>query len=115
MPTSPSGLDVRAAFLSEVVTKLYAVVAVPGTAVPLSTTPLYVKKAAITATRAAAVNAGLVFIGDSEVDKDTSRQRSLNPGDEWDLPIAEGELKDLSTVYVDAETATDGVYVMYDL
>ena len=99
--------------MSTELTALYQAVAVPGTGEKVTATPLAVRRAIVIATREDAVNTGLVFVGDSTVNKDSSRQRYLSPGDEWDVPIARGRTFDLSTLYVDAVTVTDGVCVMY--
>jgi hypothetical protein len=98
---------------AKTLTYLVKAVATAGTGVALAATATPAIIAYVKAKRAGAANTGKVYVGDSAVDKTTPQEFDLNPGESMQLPIAPGTSLDLATVYVDADTATDGVVVLY--
>jgi len=94
---------------TETVTFFDKAIATPDTALPLVAASTNVRAVWMVAKRADAANAGTVYIRGSTVDKDDVQGISLAPGDYLELPIPAGSVIDLNTVYIDADTATDGV------
>ena len=80
-----------------------------GTALAFFTTETTVRKFWLVAKKVGGANAGNVYIGDSTVDRTTSQQLVLAPGDYWELDTPQHSSIDLSTLYVDADNAADGV------
>jgi len=94
---------------AETITWFDKPVATPDTSVPLAAAAANVRAVWMVAKRTDAANAGTVYIKDSTVDKDNKQGVALAPGDYFEIPIPAGTTIDLHTVYVDADTATDGV------
>ena len=93
-------------------------VAVPGTAVPLTTSNINVRAFWVQAKRISGDNTGKIYIGTLDVDQDganDAEELELNPGDYWEMPIPADVTINLSTVFIDAVTATDGVVGGYIL
>lgn len=88
-------------------------VTTPSTAVPLSSTRIYASSLFLMAKKAASDNTGNVFIGASGLDQGVDEGIELRPGDYWEPYIKDSEKIDLSTVYIDADTAADGVVGFY--
>ena len=89
---------------------------IPGaiaTPVPLSATKLQVATVVIKAFRNRAVNTGNVYLGIAATND--TQTFPLTPGQELRLEAPEDTLIDLSKIYVDAATVTDGVCVSYVL
>jgi hypothetical protein len=59
------------------------------------------------------VNAGNVYIGTAAVDKDTSQQIVLAPGDKYEFTAPAGVSTDLDAWFVDADNAADGITGYY--
>lgn len=95
--------------------RLAQVVAAPATAVALTTTEIHAKTVSIQAKKAASDNTGNVFIGPTGLTRGTVEGIELEPGDEYTLPIPAGDFIDLRSIYVDADTAADGVVVLYTI
>jgi hypothetical protein len=96
--------------MSGVVLKTLAnqTVASAGTAEALSSTPV---AALAVQVQALSGNTGAVYVGDSDVA--SSRPGvSLSAGQVWSYS-GEGNLFDLSEIYVDVETSGEGVSVIY--
>jgi len=94
---------------AETITWFDKPVATPDTSVPLAAAAANVRAVWMVAKRTDAANAGTVYIRGSTVDKDNIQGVPLAPGDYFEIPIPAGTTIDLNTVYVDADTATDGV------
>ena len=93
--------------------RLVKAVATPSTAQQLTATAGYADSAVIQARRTAGNNAGNVFIGISTEDQGLIETIELPPGDSISLLPVPGQRYDLTKLYVDADTATDGVVVLY--
>ena len=85
----------------------------PGTKLPLSATHLRVIYVELTAKRAADNNTGNVFIGGTGLAAGSAEQIQLEEGDQWSRTARLGECFDLYEMYIDADTATDGVVGYY--
>lgn len=85
------------------------------TAVPLSTTELWVDILILQAKKVAGDNTGNVFRGDSTLDQGVKEGIEMEPGDYWMWPgsTVQGQSIDLATVYIDADTDGDGVVFEY--
>lgn len=94
-------------------------VAVPGVAealIPIDPlgTSIKARKIWITAKRLAAVNVGNVFVAGLGLVAGALEAGELAPGDHVTLVALPGESSyDLSTIFVDADNATDGVVFTY--
>ena len=88
-------------------------VAVPGTAEPLVAVSTLVTQLVIEARKVGGVNTGIVYLGTSAVDKASSQQITLDPGDNYEFIAAEGQSLDLDSLYIDADTAADGITGWY--
>jgi hypothetical protein len=84
-----------------------AVPAAIATPIPLSATPLLCMSVVIVASRGRTVNAGSVFLGTAATND--SQLFPLIPGQSIQLFGDEDNLLDLSQIYIDAATLTDGV------
>lgn len=84
-------------------------VATPGTGEALVATETWAVAVWVMAKRTDGNNTGDVYVGPSTTDKDSFQWMKLSPGDYWEIPIPAGTAIDLNVIYVDAETATDGV------
>ena len=73
----------------------------------LSAVPLVCSSVVISAGRGRAVNTGTVYLGSS--DANDSQFFPLAPGASVQLFAGDDEMLDLSTIFVDSATATDGV------
>ena len=85
----------------------------PGTKLALSATHIRCTYVEVSAKRAAADNTGNVFIGGTGLVAGTAEQVELAPGDVWWREARSGECFDLYDIYMDADTATDGVAGYY--
>jgi hypothetical protein len=85
-------------------------VAVPGTGVPLLGAATYAISLVVVAR---GTNVGAVYIGDASVDKDTSKQLILSPGNSMSLDAPLGYKISLHDWYIDADNANDGVDFIY--
>ena len=56
---------------------------------------------------ALAANTGAIYVGSSLIA--TGRGKTMLPGDEWPVPISEGEQVDISEVWGDTDTTNDKV------
>lgn len=90
-------------------------VAVAGTAVALAAASTFARGTVlIRAAKAGGANTGNVYLGDSTVDKTTPQFFTLVPGEQFQIPIADGTKIDLNDLYIDCATGnTDGAIVMY--
>lgn len=82
-----------------------------GTPEPLFPTPVMASSVRLIASRGRAANTGTVFLGHL-ADNDTQKY-PLAPGAEIEIESGEDEVLDLSQIYVDAATLTDGVQIVY--
>ena len=88
-------------------------VATAGTAVPLSTTQLFTTAFVI---QANGNNAGLIYVGDSDVSSSNAPYRSTGATNEKEgQPVSRGVIQtfDLSKIYINASSSGDGVKVEY--
>jgi len=90
-----------------------AVVAVPGTAVALSAVSLPVRSFDIMAKKVTGANTGVVYLGNSTVDYATNQGIKLVVDAYWEKHAPPGDTIDLAEVYIDADTAGDGVVFNY--
>ena len=88
-------------------------VAVPGTAEALAGSSTLATQLVLEARRADGANTGVVYLGTSAVDKDSSQQITLDPGDNFVFIVSDGQSIDLDSLYVDAGTTSDGVTGWY--
>lgn len=88
-------------------------VVTPSTALPLVTSSTIVRACILQARKAAGTNTGAVFVGISTEDQGVLETIELSAGDSFTLPIPAGETMDLTSVYVDADNAADGVVGLY--
>jgi hypothetical protein len=93
--------------------ELIKAVAVAGTAEKLVAASTLATYLIVTAKKAAANNAGNVFIGASTLDQSTREGVELFPGDTYERVARPGECFDLAGMYLDADTAADGVAGYY--
>ncbi len=93
--------------------QLSAVVAVPGTAVPIAAAALYVRSAEFYAGRDAAANVGNIFVGDATVDQAAVKTMEVAPGATVEFPAGPGIMYDLHEYYIDALNAGDGLRGTY--
>ena len=88
-------------------------VPVAGTAEKLVAAATLATYVEVTAKRAAADNAGNIFIGASTLDRGVAEGIELVPGESWYRQARPGEAFDLSQMYIDVDNATDGVAGYY--
>ena len=88
-------------------------VTTPGTGVALVATSTLCVRLEIEARKVGGVNTGTVYIGTSAVDKTSSQQQTLDPGDTYTLVAPAGYKIDLDSIYIDADNAADGVTGWY--
>jgi len=98
---------------AKTLTGVIKAVTTAGTAVKLVAAETFARSVMLTAKRATTDNAGSVFIGVSDLDMGVKEYLELAPGDYWELPAHPGVKFDLSTIYIDADNATDGVAGIY--
>jgi len=89
------------------------VVATTGTGIALTAAQTFCRKAYVNARKKTGANTGLVFIGNSDVDKTTDQQFALAPGDGIVLDGGPGAKLDLNKHYADAATSSDCVTGWY--
>ena len=99
--------------VTKAITIIAQTVGEPGTAVALAGSETLARKVYLCATRAAAANSAVVYIGTSAVKNDTARQISLAPADVFVLDPGPGCVVDLAAVYLDGSDANDGVRGWY--
>ena len=99
--------------VTKAITIIAHTVGTPGTAVALAGSETLARKVYLCATRAAAANSAVVYIGTSAVKNDTARQISLAPADVFVLDPGPGCVVDLAAVYLDGSGANDGVRGWY--
>jgi hypothetical protein len=85
-------------------------VAVPGTAEALVGTATFCVSLALVAR---GTNVGAVYIGNATVDKDSSKQTILSPGNSMSIDAPLGYKIGVHDWYVDADNANDGVDFVY--
>ena len=83
------------------------------TAEPLASDGTFARAVYLQARKAAADNTGNVFVGLSDLDQGTAELFELEPGDTFQLEMPAGCKVDLNDIYVDADTADDGVVGWY--
>ena len=88
-------------------------VATPSTAVPLVASSTMASYLIFTAKRAASDNTGNIFFGGSGLDQGVAEGVEMYPGDVYEWPLRPGEVVDLTDIYIDADTASDGVVFTY--
>lgn len=88
-------------------------VTTPSTAVQISTTQLLVEYVAFQAKKVGGDNTGNVFLGDSTLDQSVKEGIELTPGQMYEPRIQDGTKLDLKDWYLDADTAADGVVIVY--
>jgi len=93
--------------------ELIKAVAVPSTAEKLVAVATLATYMIVTAKQTAADNAGNVFLGASTLDKGVKEEVELLPGDWYERTARPGECFDISQMYIDADTAADGVAGFY--
>jgi len=96
-------------------TSITEVVSTPGTAVPIAGGATEVVYFILEAKKASGPNAGVVYIGDSSVDKTANQQNRLVPGAKYEFSAPVGTKIDLQDLYIDADNAGDGVtgHILY--
>jgi hypothetical protein len=67
----------------------------------------------VEARKVGGANAGNVYIGTSAVDKTTSQQIVLQPGDKYEFTAPAGYSTDLDAWYIDADNNDDGITGFY--
>jgi len=93
--------------------KVTQFVAVASTAEALVASETFARVLHLQAKRATADNATNVFVGLSDLDQGVAELFELSPGDTLDLDMPAGTKIDLNDLYIDADTATDGVVGWY--
>ena len=94
-------------------TILTQAVAVPGTAEALVAAETFAVYVLLTACKVDGDNSTDVFVGTAAVDKTSSWQNYLEPGDTIEITAPVGYKIDLNELYIDATTAADGVTGWY--
>ena len=87
--------------------------ATPSTALPLVASETFVRAFYLQAKKVAGDNTGNVFVGLSALDQGVAEQFELTPGATFEITMPAGTKLDLNDVYIDADTAADGVIGWY--
>jgi len=88
-------------------------VATPSTAVALAPARTFAHSVIIQAKLVAGDNTGNVHIGLSALDQGVAELIELIPGADMTIDVGPDAVFDLATIYVDADTASDGVTFLY--
>ena len=90
-----------------------AVVATTGTSVPFMGVQTFARRAYVNARKKTGANTGLVYVGNSDVDKTTDQQFAVPPGEGIVLDWGQGTKIDMNKVWADAATSSDCVTGFY--
>lgn len=94
--------------------KVVKAVATPSTAVALVAASTFCTRFDLQAKKVAADNAGSVFVGLSDLDQGVAELFELKPGESMSREYTAGRKFDLANLYIDADSAGDGVVGWYD-
>ena len=93
--------------------KVVQAVAVPSTAEPLVGSETFAREVHLQAKKVAGDNTGNVFVGLSDLDQAAAELFELTPGQSMSIVMPPGTMVNVADIYVDADTADDGVVGWY--
>ena len=93
--------------------KVVQAVAVPSTAEALVGSETFAREVHLQAKKVAGDNTGNVFVGLSDLDQAAAELFELTPGQSMSIVMPPGTMVDVNNIYVDADTADDGVVGWY--
>jgi len=93
--------------------KVVQAVAVPSTAEALVGSETFAREVHLQAKKVAGDNTGNVFVGLSDLDQAAAELFELTPGQSMSIVMPPGTMVNVADIYVDADTADDGVVGWY--
>ena len=93
--------------------KVVQAVAVPSTAEALVGSETFAREVHLQAKKVAGDNTGNVFVGLSDLDQAAAELFELTPGQPMSIVMPPGTMVNVADIYVDADTADDGVVGWY--